>query len=73
MITEGTCSCEDDAIERPFQYIIHLWLVAVALVSRMVAPFKALVIMEKDASVRLVLLVGTTGKFNSIKNDPSFP
>lgn len=48
-------------------------LEAVALVSRMVAPFKALVIMEKDASLRLVSLVGTTRKFNSIKKDPSFP
>ena len=45
-------------------------LVAVDLISRMVAPFKALVIMEEDASLRLISQVGTTGKFNSIKKDP---
>lgn len=47
-------------------------MVAVALISRMVAPFKALVIMEEDASVRLISKVGTTGKFNWIKKEPPF-
>lgn len=44
--------------------------VVVSFISTMVAPFKALVIMEDKVSFRLISQVVTTGKFNSIKKDP---
>jgi len=52
--------------------LTRMLFVAVAFISTMVAPFKALVIIEEDTSLRLTSQVVTTGKFNSIIKVPPF-